>query len=102
MLLGLPSERKEVVQPAPDLQMFVGRGQVEKDGYLFFWPSPLLEAGPLAFPVVSRGGKDFFPLGYRGRQIRQDLSRFHRPINSFSGSRGRLTLGWRAPARHIK
>jgi hypothetical protein len=51
-----------VAQPAPDLQMFEGRGQVEKDGIPILLALPLLEAGPLAFPVVLRGGKDFFPL----------------------------------------
>jgi hypothetical protein len=27
-----PPKRKEVAQPAPDLQMFMGQGQVERDG----------------------------------------------------------------------
>jgi hypothetical protein len=31
-LPGLPSKMKGVVQPAPDLQVSVGRGQVEKEG----------------------------------------------------------------------
>jgi hypothetical protein len=62
MFLGLPSERKEVAQPAPDLQTFMGRGQVEEDGLPLLLALSLLEAEPLAFPVVSCDGKDFFPL----------------------------------------
>jgi hypothetical protein len=58
---------KGVVQPAPDFQMFVGRGQVQKEGlpYLLALPPPRGRA--FSFPVVTRGGKDFFPSGYRGK-----------------------------------
>jgi hypothetical protein len=66
-LQGLPSKMKGVVQPVPDLQMFVGRGQVEKEGlpYLLALPPPRGRA--FSFPVITRGGKDFFPSGYRGK-----------------------------------
>jgi hypothetical protein len=47
MLLGLPSKRKEVAQPAHDLQMFVGQGQVEKDGL------------PLLLALPPPGGRAF-------------------------------------------
>jgi hypothetical protein len=47
MVLGLPSKRKEVAQPAPDLQMFVGWGQVEKDGL------------PLLLALLPPGGRAF-------------------------------------------
>jgi hypothetical protein len=58
---------KGVVQPASDLQMFVGRGQVEKEGlpYLLALPPPRGRA--FSFPVVTRSRKDFFPSGYRGK-----------------------------------
>jgi hypothetical protein len=55
-LPGLPSKMKGVVQPAPNLQMFVGRGQVKNEGLAY-----------LLAPLLPRGGKDFFPSGYRGK-----------------------------------
>jgi hypothetical protein len=99
-LPGLPSKMKGVVQPAPDLQTFVDRSR--RKVYLIFWPSLLPEAGPSAFPLLHAAEKTSSPRGIGGRLIRPELSRFHRLIKSLSGSRGRLTLGWRAPACHIK
>jgi hypothetical protein len=62
-----------VVQPTPDLQMFVGRGQVEKEDlpYVLALPPPIGRA--FSFPVVTRGGKHFFPLGIGERLIRLEL-----------------------------
>jgi hypothetical protein len=67
MLPGPPSRRKGVVQPAPNLQMNVGRGQDEKDGLPLLLALPPPGGRAFGFPVVSRGGKDFFPSGYRGK-----------------------------------
>jgi hypothetical protein len=86
MLLGLPSKRKGVVQPAPDLQMFVGR-----EGWFTSssGPPPSWRQGLWLSPSLHAPEKISSPWGIGGRLIRPELSRFHRLINSFSGSRGR-------------
>jgi hypothetical protein len=64
---GASFQMKGVVELAPNLQMIVGRGQVEKEGlpYLLALPPPGGRA--FSFSVITRGGKDFFPSGYRGK-----------------------------------
>jgi hypothetical protein len=62
MLLRLPSKRRKWRSlPLTSRCSWVG-GRSKGMAYFFFWPSPLLEAGPLAFPIVLRGVKDFFHL----------------------------------------
>jgi hypothetical protein len=63
---------KGVVQPAPDLQMFVGRGQVKKEGLPYVLALPP-DGMAFSFPVVTCGRKDFFPLGIGERLIRPEL-----------------------------
>jgi hypothetical protein len=66
---------KGVVQPTPDLQMFVGQGQVEKEGLSYVLALPPPRGRAFSFPIVTRGGKDFLPLGIGERLIRPELRR---------------------------
>jgi hypothetical protein len=61
---------KEVVEPAPDLQMTVGRGQEKSLPYVLAPPPPRGRA--FNFPVDTLGGKDIFPMGIGERMIRPD------------------------------
>jgi hypothetical protein len=56
---------KGVVEPAPDLQMTVGRGQEKGLPYVMAPPPPRGRA--FNFSIDTLGGKDIFPLGIGGK-----------------------------------
>jgi hypothetical protein len=62
-----------VVQPALDLQMSVGRGQVKKKGLPYVLALPPPRGRAFSLPVDTPGGIDFFPLGIGERLIRPEL-----------------------------